>query len=128
MARVGDEFPLQGPQGRLTSHASGFCRARKHRESAILKEVCLADIAHIINTGNFHAALRLYRPLERAATILHAGDLFDHDGRQAVGLQVSLWDSPVFSATASISSRSLMKWNLLDKGWNTKHERETGNH
>lgn len=38
------------------------------------------------------------------------------------------WDSPVFLATASISSRSLMKWDLLDKGWNTKHERETGNH
>ena len=128
MARVGNELPLQGPQERHTSHASVFCRARKPRESAILKEVCLADITHIINTGKFHAALSLYRALDRTSTKLHAGDLFDHDGRQAVGLQVSLWDALVFLAMASISSRSLMKWDFLDKGWNTKHERETGNH
>ena len=88
----------------------------------------MADITHIINTGKFHAALSLYRALDRTSTKLHAGDLFDHDGRQAVGLQVSLWDALVFLAMASISSRSLMKWDFLDKGWNTKHERETGNH
>ena len=128
MARVGNELPLQGPQERHTSHASVFCRARKPRESAILKEVCLADITHIINTGKFHAALSLYRALDRTSTKLHAGDLFDHDGRHSVGLQVSLWDALVFLAMASISSRSLMKWDFLDKGWNTKHERETGNH
>lgn len=44
------------------------------------------------------------------------------------GMSFHFWASPVFLATASISSRSLMKWDLLDKGWNTKHERETGNH
>ena len=128
MVRVGNELPLQGPQECHTSHASVFCRARKPRESAILKEVCLADIAHITNAANCHAALCLYRALDRTSTKLHAGDLFDHDGRQAVGLQVSLWDALVFLAMASISSRSLMKWDFLDKGWNTKHERETGNH
>ena len=44
------------------------------------------------------------------------------------GMSFHFWDSPVFLATASISSRSLMKWDLLDKRWNTKHEREIGNH
>ena len=44
------------------------------------------------------------------------------------GMSFHFWASPVFLAMASISSRSLMKWDLLDKGWNTKHERETGNH